>query len=201
MINDNYKCQVKNTVLSIVPLVFDKNISLLEQICELINKQKEIIAQVNQNTTDLSNIDITFNSLQSQIDVLKSQITKIQNEFVIFEAQINTSVDNKNQALYSQVVNLLNDYQSIFNNNLNNLRIELEDEIKRIELGNVKAYDPTTGKYVNVSTAILNVYDALRNNSISAIEFDNLELTATVFDSKEITAFNFDINGKTLLTQ
>lgn len=201
MINDNYKCQVKSTVLSIVPLVFDKNISLLEQICELINKQKEIIAQVNQNTTDLSNIDTTFNSLQSQIDVLKTQITKIQNEFIIFEAQINTSVDNKNQALYSQVVNLLNDYQSIFNNNLNNLRIELEDEIKRIELGDVKAYDPTTGNYVNVSTALINVYDALRSNSISAIEFDNLELTATVFDSKEITAFNFDINGKTLLTQ
>lgn len=201
MINDNYKCQIKSTVLSIVPLVFDKNISLLEQICELINKQKEIIAQVNQNTTDLSNIDTTFNSLQSQIDVLKTQITKIQNEFIIFEAQINTSVDNKNQALYSQVVNLLNDYQSIFNNNLNNLRIELEDEIKRIELGDVKAYDPTTGNYVNVSTALINVYDALRSNSISAIEFDNLELTATVFDSKEITAFNFDINGKTLLTQ
>lgn len=201
MINDNYKCQVKSTVLSIVPLVFDKNISLLEQICELINKQKEIIAQVNQNTTDLSNIDTTFNSLQSQIDVLKTQITKIQNEFIIFEAQINTSVDNKNQALYSKVVNLLNDYQSIFNNNLNNLRIELEDEIKRIELGDVKAYDPTTGNYVNVSTALINVYDALRSNSISAIEFDNLELTATVFDSKEITAFNFDINGKTLLTK
>lgn len=45
----------------------------------------------------------------------------------------------------------------------------------------------------------MDVYDILRNNAITASEFDNLELTATEYDALDITAYNFDVNGKTFL--
>lgn len=55
------------------------------------------------------------------------------------------------------------------------------------------------GEYENVSKVIMDVYDILRNNSVTCSEFDALELTATAFDALEITAYNFDVNGKTFL--
>ena len=75
----------------------------------------------------------------------------------------------------------------------------LGEQIRQIELGNVEAYDPTTGEYANVSQVIMNVYDSLRNNALTVTEFEALDLTATDFDALDVSAYNFDVNGKTFV--
>lgn len=134
--------------------------------------------------------------LRNEFEAFKQEI---QNEFNSFENRINTEVDSKLTQNYNRVVQLLSDYQILFNNELQGLRTDLEAEIESIELGNVIAYNPTNGEYENVSKVIMDVYDTLRVNSITASEFDGLELTATEFDGLEITAYNFDVNGKIML--
>ena len=57
--------------------------------------------------------------------------------------EINNSVDLKLENQYARVVQLLSDYQIIFNNAIANLREDLEQQIEDIELGNVMAYNPT----------------------------------------------------------
>lgn len=103
-----------------------------------------VIDIVNQLTEFVNSIDLNFDDIYSKIDIINGQIAQINNDFITFENRINAETQTKLNAFYAQVLNLMNDYQTIFNNNLLNLKAELEEEILQIELGNVIAYDPTT---------------------------------------------------------
>ena len=134
--------------------------------------------------------------LQTEFEQLKVDIsTTLSN----FETSIKNDVNIELQQNYNEVIRLLSEYQTVFNNQLANLRADLMAEIQRIELGDVKAYNPTNGLVENVSVVIMDVYEILRQNAISCTEFDVLQLTATEFDNKELTAYNFDVNGKIML--
>lgn len=168
-------------------------------ICQMAGEINKLILQVNKNTEDLSNIDINFDNINNSISNINQEIENLKADMTKLSTDINNKVDAKLENQYSRVVQLMSDYQTIFNSELKTLRSDLEEEIKNIELGNVIAYDPTTGEYSNVSLVIQNVYDALRNNAITVNEFEALNLTAEGFDNKEISAYNFDVNGKTFL--
>ena len=160
-----------------------------ELICKIFEHFENEIKEIDEKYSDILNIRQEFDSFKAEI----------QAEFSSFEETINNEVDNKLNANYNRVVQLLSDYQILFNNELENLRTDLENQIEQIELGNVIAYNPTNGEYENVSKVITDVYETLRANAISCSEFDGLELTATEFDSKQLTAYNFDVNGKIML--
>lgn len=168
-------------------------------ICQMAGEINKLILQVNKNTEDLSNININFDNINNAISNINQEIENLKADMLKLSTDINKQVDAKLENQYSRVVQLMSDYQTIFNNELKTLRSDLEEEIKNIELGNVIAYDPTTGEYSNVSIVIQNVYDALRNNAITVNEFEALNLTAEGFDNKEISAYNFDVNSKTFL--
>ena len=68
-----------------------------------------------------------------------------------------------------------------------------------IRLGDINAYDPTTGDMNNLNQVLSNIYGALRQNALTVAEFENLDLTCTGFDVQEVTAYNFDVNGKTFV--
>lgn len=163
---------------------------ILCKIFEYFEKQiKEIDEKYSGFGELVEQLEKDFEQLKTDIDI------KLNN----FETAINNQVNYLLQQNYNQIVQLLSDYQTLFNNQIQNLKTELEAEIERVELGDVKAYNPTNGEIENVSKVILDVYEILRQNAISCSEFDGLELTATEFDSKEITAYNFDVNGKVIL--
>lgn len=182
-----------------LPTSYKESLSYPEQLLELRSKINEIITNYNAILLLLDDINKNYEEILIHLNNIDAQIEEINNFFPTFRAQILQSVDTKNNALYNQVTNLLNDYQIIFNSNLQNLRNDLENEIYQIELGNVKAYNPTNGETENVSKVIMDIYDMFRDNAISCSEFDGLELTATEYDAMEITAYNFDVNSKTIL--
>ena len=57
-------------------------------------------------------------------------------------------------------------------------------------------FSPVTGEYTTIQEALQDLA-GLHKNSLTAQEYDNLELTATVYDGKNVTAYNYDFNGKT----
>lgn len=162
-------------------------------ICKIFEYFEKEIKAVDEKYSGLGdeveNLSIQFNQLKSEINQILSE----------FQTEIEIDVDNRINANYNRIVELLANYQTVINNQIADLRSYFESEIERIELGDVKAYNPTNGLIENVSKVILDVYETLRNNAIMCSEFDALELTATEFDSKELTAYNFDVNGKIML--
>lgn len=164
-----------------------------EILCKIFEYFDKQIKAVDEK---YSGIGDEVESLKEQFEQLKVDINTILNNF---ETNIKNDVEIRLQQNYNQVVQLLAEYQTIVNNSINQLRTDLESEIERIELGDVKAYNPTNGEVENISKVIMDVYEILRQNAISCTEFDGLELTATEFDNKEITAYNFDVNGKVML--
>lgn len=182
-----------------LPTSYKESLSYPDQLLELRHKINEIITNYNAILLLLDDISQNYEEILIRLNNLDAEIVAINNYFPTFRNEILQTVDNKNNSLYTQVTNLLNDYQLIFNSSLQNLKNELEAEIYQIELGNVKAYNPTNGETENVSKVIMDVYNMFRDNAINCTEFDGLELTATEYDSLEITAYNFDVNSKTIL--
>lgn len=152
--------------------------------------------QIKELETNYSGIDDRIIAIETEFNQLKSDI---QSTLTEFQTSIENDVNNRLQQNYNQIIQLLSEYQTVFNNSIANLRTELMSEIERIELGDVKAYNPTNGEVENISKVIMDVYEILRQNAITCTEFDALELTATAFDAIEITAYNFDVNGKELM--
>lgn len=186
-------------IQKVIPLAFDESLSYLETLLGVLNKLNETIDEVNKMAEVVDNINVNFDDINNKIALINAKLVEIENDFEIFEDRIKNDVKQEMSLLYNRVVTLLNEYQTIFNGNLNALRTDLESQIRAIELGNVDAYNPTTGEYENINKVIMDIYDTLRNNSITCSEFDALELTATEYDALEISAYNFDVNGKTFL--
>lgn len=164
-----------------------------EILCKIFEYFEKQIKEVDEKYSGLFD---TVAELQSNFEQLKIDIETTLSDF---ETSIKTDVNTALQQNYNQVIQLLSEYQTVFNNQLANLRSDLMAEIQRVELGDVKTYNPTNGEIENVSKVILDIYEILRQNSISCSEFDSLELTATEFDNKELTAYDFDVNGKIML--
>ena len=173
-----------------LPASYDESLSYLQKLFIFQKKLNEVINNLNELSILVGNLNI---------EEINNQIAQLQEDFITFENRINNNVQAQLDMNYNQVLNLMSDYQSIFNSNLSNLQSELESQIREIELGNVEAYNPTTGIYENVSKVIMDIYSILRNNAVTCTEFDALELSATEFDSLQISAYNFDVNGKTFL--
>lgn len=188
-----YSCKV-------IPLAFDESMSYLEQLCNIkhylvnevvsvVNSNAELLQQL-KNTVD--GIDINFERLQNQIDILNNRINQTISE-------LHTYTEQELQRQYNEIVTLMNNYQIIFNSQLNTAVTELNQKIEAIELGNVDAYNPTNGNIENINKVLQDIYDSVRYDALTVNEFEALDLTATEFDSKNISAYSFDVNGKSIL--
>lgn len=182
-----------NSYIFQLPLAFDESLSYLEQVCYILKKLNETIEQVNKNTEVLENIDINFTKIYEDLEKMQLEITN-------FETQIESEIETKFNSMYQQITTLLNDYQASFNLRLDTAVNELNNRIDRIELGDISAYNPTTGRVENINKVLTDIYDSVRYDALTCTEFESLDLTATEFDAVEITAFNFDNNGKSILT-
>ena len=164
-----------------------------EILCKIFEYFEKEIRSVDEKYGGLFD---TVSNLSEQFEQLKVDINSTLNKF---QSNIQIEVDTRLESNWNQVVQLLSQYQTIFNNQIATLRSDLEQQIEQIELGKIKAYNPTNGLVENISKVIMDVYEILRQNAITCLEFDNLELTATEFDNKDLTAYNFDVNGKVML--
>lgn len=182
-----------NSYIFQLPLAFDESLSYLEQVCYILKKLNETIEQVNKNTEVLENIDTNFE--QIYID-----IANMQKEIEDFKVDVENEIDLKFTQIYNQVISIMNDYQASFNLRLDTEVNAINERIDAIELGDISAYNPTTGVVENINKVLQDIYDSVRYDALTCTEFEALDYTATGFDEVEITAFNFDNNGKSILS-
>ena len=95
-------------------------------------------------------------------------------------------------------INIRNDYLA----KINTLRLateyalqELSDRIDNIAFEYPDILDPTSGLFANIATVIYNVYDVLRYNALTALQFQAAGLTAQELDDLGLTAHEWDLNG------
>ena len=112
-----------------------------------------------------------------------------------------TEVASALSALDQSLKEIINSEYSILKAYTDQHIEDLQYQIDHIDVDNIKVLDPTTGTESTIQEALVNVYNVGRTDSISAGEFDALELTAGAFDAKLISAFNFDQHSKSLLTE
>lgn len=81
-------------------------------------------------------------------------------------------------------------------NNLNTAKAYTDDKIANY----MYMINPISGQYDDVRTVVNDIFNNfLSNDSLTAAEYDALDLTATAYDNYELTAYEYDFNGKNLL--
>lgn len=214
---------VKFWVHMVTPLIYDDSLTLYELMGKVTQKLNEVIDIVNplgegieetikqyleefkteweQELKDFEaevNETISTNNttLNNRIDKLTSDLTAQQNSF---EDTINQDIAEFEERILTQIATITVSIQDTDRAN----RIWTLAQISKA-LGDISGtypplIDPTDGKTEDIQTILNHMWDAWRENALSATEYDNLELTATAYDNKELTANAYDNYGKTLL--
>ena len=163
------------------PFVYDSEETFLEMLRKFYKYLHELTSASKEMSDEMDDfeaqIDAKINDINELLEEYDMKIEKVENNLKVY-------VDNSIIYLRGYVDNQI----SILNH-----------QIEQIELGNISAYDPTTGLFSPIQTIINNLYDIQRDNSLTASEYDALELTATEYDAYEITARDYDINAKNIL--
>ncbi len=164
----------------------------VEFLLGVLKKLNEVIAQVNSNTEFI-------NTYSGKIEEIEADVAELRQEMDTFKTEV-----NQNIAL--QFAEIKVELQSMIATSLveakaytDSVASQLEAEIQEISLGQISLFDPTTGFYSPLQTVIDNLYNASREDALTASEYDALDLSATAYDAYDLTATEYDKNGKSLL--
>ena len=166
---------------------------------------------------------------QLQADMTAVQETLAQIEILTedqINAMIAAAIASNNLQLYAdlQVMKetITNEYKNYVTNQINQLRIYIDnqdtyynglavDYANTAEF-NAKTYtdeqvlsytmmiNPLTGSYDDVRVVVNDIITYFHSeNSLTAAEYDALDMSADDYDLKELTAYEYDFNGKNLL--
>ena len=165
---------------------------------DLLCKLKAYITKIGN---DVANLNQEYNHVVNMIDEIYDYVQEYLTGFDELKAglvAVNTRIDELTVQLAGDLQDIEDHFDTI-ENDIEDKYNELLDKINDIEIGDIYAYDPTTGIFSPLQT-ILNNLSALGNvDGLTATEFDTLDLSATAFDAYEITAREFDSQGKTIL--
>lgn len=164
----------------------------VEFLLGVLKKLNEVIAQVNKNSEFID-------KYTGKIEEIEAEIVSLRNEMTDFEAEVNTTIATQFatirlelQAMIATALQQANAYTDL-------VAEGLEQDIQNIAIGQITVYDPTTGQVESLQMVIDNLYNASRENALTATEYDALELTASDYDGFEISASDYDQKGKTIL--
>lgn len=169
------------------PAFYDRESgTVLQQTARMYAKINEIVKVINK----YQDYDEAIKSLQDQINVLTYNLDSLR-----------SSVDSQLDEFMSEVIALVQGQIDNLKRYSDSEDAKLKAYIDDAIIGKIILYNPATGLQDNLQNVINTIYDVSRTGSITASEYDALELTATVYDGKEITAYDYDVNGKAILTQ
>ena len=164
----------------------------VEFLLGILKKLNEVIKQTNENTEFINNYSGKIEEIEGKIDALYADMDTFKADMI---ADINNRFNQIILELNSAIATCL-----IQANAYTDSRYAvLEQEIQQIIVGQITVYDPTTGVRSPLQDVIDNLYDAGRDNALTASEYDALDLTATAYDAYALTAVEYDSNGKNLL--
>lgn len=197
------RCVFNRLNIGMIPLSYKESLTYEEQILWMQKNLNDAIDLLNQLKEAFDNIDLNFDELEHEISLIKESLYQVNNKITNLEdtKADKTEVASALSALDQSLKEIINSEYSILKAYTDQHIEDLQYQIDHIDVDNIKVLDPTTGTESTIQEALVNVYNVGRTDSISAGEFDALELTAGAFDAKEISAFNFDQHSKSLLTE
>lgn len=172
----------------------------------LIAETRKLIAQMTEVQAILAEIEI----------LTEDQI----------RTMINSAIATNNIDLYNRMnqlhADITNEYHNYVTSQINNLKIYVDNQdvyYDNLAKGyadtaeyNANAYtDEKVLNYTMMINPITGQYDDVRNvvndivfyfhseNTLTAGEYDALDMTAGAYDAKDLTAYDYDFNGKNLL--
>lgn len=164
----------------------------VEFLLGVLKKLNEVIKQVNENSAFISNYE-------GKIEEIEAEILQLQIEMSEFKTEVNNTIATQfaeiRVELQSMIVTAIAEAKAY----TDTVASGLEEEIQNISIGQITLFDPTTGYIEPLQTVVNNLYDAGRTDSLTASEYDALDLTATAYDAYELTAREYDNNAKSLL--
>lgn len=197
------RCVFNRLNIGMIPLSYKESLTYEEQILWMQKNLNDAIDLLNQLKEAFDNIDINFDELEEKINLINEELVIINSKITNLEdtKADKTEVISELSALDQTLRELINSEYSILKEYTDEHINDLQYQIDHIDIDNIKVLDPTTGTENTIQQALINVYNVGRTDSISAGEFDALELTAGTFDAKGISAFNFDQHSKSLLNE
>lgn len=164
----------------------------VEFLLGMLKKLNEVIAQTNKNTEFIDNY-------AGKIEEIEAEVASLRNEMTQFETDVNNNIALQFAQIKVELQAMIATALTQANAYTDTVAARLENEIEEISVGQISVYDPTTGLYSPLQIVIDNLYGLGRTDSLTASEYDGLELTATIYDGYELTAYQYDQNGKSYL--
>lgn len=184
-----------------------------------------VIKQTKESAAQISWLIEEFNKLviltEDQINMLIQQaILQNNRELYQYLADMKAQITTEYQAYCNEQIISLKNYTD---NQLNDLKIYTDNQDAyynslaqsyadhAVVLANAYTdtklidytymVDPITGEYKDVRDVVTEIVEIFHTEgSLTASEYDNLELTAQAYDSYDLSAYDYDFNGKNILT-
>lgn len=164
----------------------------VEFLLGVVKKLNEIILQTNKNSEFID-------EYTGKIEEIETEIASLKQEMVDFESEIDQDITTRFNQIKIELDAAIATTLIRANAYTDAVGANLQEQIEEIVIGQITLFDPTTGVISPLQIVIDNLYNASRNDALTATEYDALELTATAYDTYELTAYAYDQSGKTLL--
>ena len=195
----------------------------------MISAMKDDIIVINPVTSKQDTLQNTLNSIYvkktnplqltaDEYDAL--ELTADQYDRVADEGMTATEYDDRGRwwlIMQKGIIDIANAYTDEAETRLNNIyapwisQVETENNIRweyiqkcckdvNIQLQQLMYMSsPFDGERRPLKDIILQMFSWIQTDTLTATEYDNLELTATEYDNKLITAYEYDWHGKSIL--
>lgn len=170
-----------------------KKLKEVADLTEYLNEEfSKIVILTQAQIQAMIDASIAANNitLRQELEALKIQITNEYKAYV--DNQIHSlTVYVDNQDLYFD--SLAQGYASTA---LEDAKTYTDDQVMNFTL----MINPITGEFEDVRDVVTDIITYFHSeDTLTANEYDTLEMTADDYDLKELTAIDYDFNGKNLL--
>ena len=189
----------------------------------LVEEMARLTTMYDSLNAEFATVKTAFEAVQRQFEVLNTYTHSLESRIDANAANIaqNATDINTLRGLIMEVANnlhnavedfteLVTDFLQYANTYSDTLAEELRTDYNA-KVANLQAqidalqwelpdvYNVVKGTTTDLPTLVYDVYDACRNEAITAAEFDGIGLTAAEFDALNLTAAEFDTLSRTLL--
>lgn len=175
----------------------------LGYVIKKLNEVSEITAYLQEEFSKI--VILTEDHIQGMIDraIAENNII-LARELQELKDQITLEYKGYVMAQVNALTVYIDNQDTYYNGLAENYAITAENNAKNYTDSQVITYtmmiNPITGVYEDVRNVVDDIVSYFHtDDTLTASEYDILDLTASYYDGKQITAYDYDFNGKTLL--
>lgn len=168
------------------------NKELSEQVAYISEEFAKIQILTEEQINAMINSAIALNNVElyEKMVELKNQITQEYQAFVMNQINLQKVYIDNQDVYYHELAKAYADNVLIQANNYTDNKV----------LNYTMMVNPITGNYEDVRDVVNDIiYYFHTDNTLTAGEYDALDLTASAYDAYDLSAFDYDYNGKILL--